>query len=99
MCGIIDALLFDELREPSLCLRSCELGYVSDYHGASGSLNLTQYIDAVPADVLLPLIQTEPLCPDLRDIDLLSRRFGTVTVATLSGFGFGGNGSGITIAS
>src|SRR6266851_1630639 len=55
MCGIVDALLFDKLRQPSLGLRSCQLINASDYHVASGSLNLAQYIDAVPANVFFAL--------------------------------------------
>ena len=52
MTSLVNALLLDELRQPSFGLRLRDLADVSDYHCTSGSLGLAWYIDAVPADVL-----------------------------------------------
>jgi hypothetical protein len=55
MTGVINALLFDELRQPPFGLRTRDLVDASDYHCASCSLDLARYINAVATDVLRAL--------------------------------------------
>ena len=72
MSGVIDALFLDEFRQPPLGLRLCDL------IGAINTVRLALFIWPGTSTryrpmYLVPTTQTEPLCPDLRDMDLLSR--------------------------
>ncbi len=52
MTCVINALLLDELRQPSFGLRTRELVDVSDYHCTSDPFVLARYVGPIPADVL-----------------------------------------------
>jgi hypothetical protein len=74
MTHVIDALVLDGLRQPSFGLGTGELLDASDYHCTSDPFVLARYVDAIATDVLRAFdTNGTTLCPDLRDIDLLSR--------------------------